>query len=96
VDDTVDGGPILIQSIVPVEPNDTPENLAKRILPHEHRTYSKAIQLHVDERIKQEDGRVVVDLSGGWEEEWNRRQAPFIRRQTEQQLREEQIIRPSA
>ena len=96
VDDSVDGGPIIIQRRVPVESNDTPETLAKRILPHEHRTYSKAIQLHVDERIKLEDGRAVIDWGGGWEEEWNRRQAAFIRYQTEQSVEKERFIESSA
>jgi phosphoribosylglycinamide formyltransferase-1 len=78
VDESVDGGPTIIQTTVPVNTTDTPETLAKRILIQEHRTYSKAIQLHADERIKVSEGRVVIDWSDNWEEDWNRRQERFI------------------
>ena len=77
VDESVDGGPIILQSTVPVEPTDTSESLAQRILIQEHRTYSKAIQLHVDGRINITNDKALIDWSGGWEEEWNRRQEAF-------------------
>jgi formyltetrahydrofolate-dependent phosphoribosylglycinamide formyltransferase len=86
VDQSVDGGPIILQSTVPVKPNDTPESLAHRILIQEHRVYSKAIQLHVDERISVTDRKVLIDWSGDWNERWNRRQEAFIRHQTEDEL----------
>lgn len=35
----LDGGPILGQARVPVLPGDTPESLAQRVLPMEHRLY---------------------------------------------------------
>ena len=79
VDESVDGGPIILQSIVPVEPTDTPESLAQRILIQEHRTYPKAIQLHVDGRIKIVNGKAHIDWSGDWIEEWNRRQEALIK-----------------
>lgn len=81
VDESVDGGPVILQSIVPVESTETPESLAHRILVQEHRTYSKAIQLHVDGRVSVVNHKVLIDWSGGWEEEWNRRQKPFICKQ---------------
>ncbi|HUK50756.1 MAG TPA: phosphoribosylglycinamide formyltransferase [Terriglobales bacterium] len=81
-DESVDGGPVILQSIVPVETTDTPETLAERILVQEHRTYSKALQLHVDDRISVKEHRAIVDYSGGWEEGWNRRQEAFIQYQT--------------
>ena len=81
VDQSVDGGPIILQSTVPVEATDTPESLAHRILIQEHRTYSKAIQLHVDGRIKIVDGKNLIDWSGGWEEKWNRKQEALIKHQ---------------
>lgn len=87
VDESVDGGPIILQSRVPIRPTDTPETLAHRVLTQEHRTYSKAIQLHVDNRIKIIDGKAVIDLGGGWEKDWNRRQERFIQLQTEQLTR---------
>ena len=45
VEDGYDTGPIALQSTVPVEPEDTPESLAARILPVEHATYVKAVGL---------------------------------------------------
>lgn len=84
VDESVDGGPIVLQSTVPVELGDTAVSLAQRILVQEHRTYSKAIQLHADERIAVHDGKASVDWSGDWDERWNHRQEAFIRYQNKQ------------
>lgn len=84
VDNSIDGGPILLQSTVPVEPGDTPEKLARRVLMHEHRTYSKAIQLHVDDRIRVKDRNVSIDWTGNWESNWNLRQEAFIQNQMKQ------------
>ncbi len=93
VDESVDGGPIVLQSTVPIEPGDTPEFLAERILIQEHRTYSKAIQLHADGRITVRDGKALVDWSGGWEERWNRRQEPFIQHQSDRG--QEHLLKPA-
>ena len=43
VDDTLDGGPIVLQEAIDVLPSDTPETLAARILEVEHRIYPLAI-----------------------------------------------------
>ena len=83
VDESVDGGPIILQSSIPVEPEDTAATLAGRVLIQEHRTYSKAIQLKADERIHTTNGKVTIDWSGDWETGWNRRQAAFIKYQEE-------------
>lgn len=45
VDDSVDGGPIICQAVVPVMDNDTPDTLAARILIEEHRIYTEAVNL---------------------------------------------------
>lgn len=95
VDNSIDGGPIILQSTVPVKVGDTPETLGRRILIHEHRTYSKAIQLHVDERIIVKDGKVSIDLSDDWEDQWNRRQEAFIRDQAEQSQNQERLLQSS-
>lgn len=42
-----DEGPVLGRSKVPVKENDTPEELAKRILKKEHQLYPKVIQEHL-------------------------------------------------
>ncbi len=81
VDETVDGGPSILQTIVPVEPTDTPELLAHRVLIQEHRTYPKAIQLHVDGRIRIANGSTKLDMSSDWENNWNRRQEVYIQHQ---------------
>jgi phosphoribosylglycinamide formyltransferase-1 len=81
VDESVDGGPIILQTSIPVEPGDTPHTLAQRVLIQEHRTYSKAIQLHVDERIHVHDRKVTIDWSEDWEARWKERQRAFIKYQ---------------
>lgn len=43
VDDTLDGGPIVLQEAIDVLPSDTAETLAARILEVEHRIYPLAI-----------------------------------------------------
>ncbi len=93
VDESVDGGPIVLQSTVPVELGETAESLAERVLVEEHRTYSKAIQLHADGRIAVHDGNATVDWSGDWEERWNRRQEAFIQYQSEQT--QEHLLKPA-
>ena len=43
VDEEYDHGPIVAQVVVPVQPDDTPDALAKRVLQQEHRLYSKVV-----------------------------------------------------
>ncbi|MDT5293559.1 MAG: phosphoribosylglycinamide formyltransferase 1 [Acidobacteriota bacterium] len=45
VDETLDGGPIITQRVVPVLDGDTPDSLAARILVEEHRAYPEALAL---------------------------------------------------
>lgn len=58
VDCGTDTGPIILQSVVPVEQDDTEETLSARIQKEEHRTFSAAIKLFTDGKIKVE-GRLV-------------------------------------
>jgi phosphoribosylglycinamide formyltransferase 1 len=44
VDETLDGGPIIAQRMVPVLPGDTEESLAARILEQEHELYAEAVR----------------------------------------------------
>ena len=46
----LDGGPIILQSCVPVRDHDTVETLAARILIEEHRIYPEAIRIVFDEK----------------------------------------------
>jgi phosphoribosylglycinamide formyltransferase-1 len=64
VDEGCDTGPIVIQAIVPVAPDDTSETLAARILKQEHRIYPRAIQLFAEGRISLEGRRVHVRDAG--------------------------------
>ncbi len=61
VDEGVDTGPIIIQAVVPVYPDDKEEILQKRILRLEHKIYPKAIQLFAQGRLKIVDRKVFVD-----------------------------------
>ena len=63
VDEGTDTGPIVVQAIVPVLPDDTEETLAARILVQEHRLYPQAIQWFAQGRLSL-DGRH-VRLDGG-------------------------------
>lgn len=47
VDETLDGGPIITQRVVPVRDDDTEETLAARILSEEHKAYPAALALVV-------------------------------------------------
>ncbi|HVF51896.1 MAG TPA: phosphoribosylglycinamide formyltransferase [Pyrinomonadaceae bacterium] len=49
VDETLDGGPIITQRVVPVHDDDTPDTLAARILVEEHLAYTEAVALVVGE-----------------------------------------------
>ena len=52
VDEGVDTGPIILQSIVKVKDNDTEETLSKRILKQEHKIYPKAVKMFAKGKIK--------------------------------------------
>jgi len=60
VDEGMDTGPIIIQSVVPILDNDTEDSLSERILRQEHKIYSRAIQLYAEGRLKIEGRRVKV------------------------------------
>lgn len=45
VDETLDGGPIIMQRVVPVHEDDTVETLSARILIEEHKLYPEAVAL---------------------------------------------------
>ena len=59
VDEHLDHGPIVMQASVAVEPADTAETLATRILAQEHRIYSESLELLLT-REWRIDGRRVV------------------------------------
>lgn len=60
VDDQADHGPIILQLVVPVMDDDTPETLAQRVLHEEHIAYPQAIGLFVHGRLRIEGLRVSI------------------------------------
>ena len=61
VNEECDEGPIIIQAVVPVFPDDSEEQLAERILQQEHRIYPRAIQLSAEGRLHVVGRKVMVD-----------------------------------
>ena len=60
VDENLDAGPILAQSIVPVRDDDTSESLSARILIEEHRIYTDAVRLLLSGNYRVEGRRVIT------------------------------------
>jgi phosphoribosylglycinamide formyltransferase-1 len=58
VDETLDGGPIITQRIVPIRDDDTPDTLSARILVEEHQAYAEAVALICSGNYRLEDRRV--------------------------------------
>ncbi|DBA95059.1 TPA: hypothetical protein ACH3X1_002572 [Trebouxia sp. C0004] len=57
VDEEYDTGPIFAQAVVPVNPHDTPQMLAARVLQQEHKLYPTAVAALAEGRITwREDG----------------------------------------
>jgi phosphoribosylglycinamide formyltransferase-1 len=63
VDETLDGGPIIEQRVVPILDDDTEETLAARILEEEHKAYVDALSLVVSGEYEVK-GRRVIKKSG--------------------------------
>ncbi len=58
VEADVDGGAIIMQRAVPVEPDDTPETLQARILKEEHKMLPESVKLLCQGKV-QKEGRTV-------------------------------------
>lgn len=52
VSEELDGGPLVIQAVVPVEPGDTAETLALRVHMQEHRIYPTAVRWFAEGRLR--------------------------------------------
>jgi phosphoribosylglycinamide formyltransferase-1 len=59
VDENLDAGPIVLQSVVPVADHDTSDTLSEKILREEHRIYSEAVKIVLEGRFKIEGRRVL-------------------------------------
>lgn len=60
VDEGMDTGPILMQAVVPVLPEDDEESLAARILKEEHQIYWRSLQLLAEGRVFLDGRRLVI------------------------------------
>ena len=60
VDEELDGGPIILQAVVPILEGDDSDQLTARILKEEHRIYSKAIGLVLSGGCSIEGRRVII------------------------------------
>ena len=60
VDDTLDGGPIIVQRCVPVLEGDDEDALAARILEQEHKAFPEAIRLFCEGRLEITGRRVAI------------------------------------
>ena len=60
VDEGVDSGPIILQSVVKVRNNDNEKTLSKRILTEEHKIYPEAVKLFAKKKIHLSGKRVII------------------------------------
>ena len=59
----LDHGPIIIQAVEPVRPDDTEDTLSQRILAKEHVIYPRAVRWIVSDELERRDG--IVTHRGG-------------------------------
>ena len=57
----MDDGPIILQAAVPINVDDTPDSLAKRVLGEEHKIYPEAIRLIAERRVRIRGHRAIID-----------------------------------
>lgn len=57
----LDGGPVIAHTEIAIEPGDTAERLAERLLPDEHRLLCASVELFARNRVALKDGVVQID-----------------------------------
>lgn len=60
IDEGTDTGPIILQSIIPVEQNDTEASLSARILKEEHRVLPESVRLFCEDRLTVRGRKVII------------------------------------
>jgi len=60
VDEGVDTGPIILQSVVKIKDNDTEESISKKILKQEHKIYPMAVKLFAKGKIKISGRKTII------------------------------------
>ncbi len=61
VTEELDGGPLVVQAVIPVELDDTPETLAQRVHTQEHRIYPLAVRWFAEGRLRLGDQGALLD-----------------------------------
>ena len=61
VTEELDGGPVVLQALVPVEASDDEESLAARVLTREHVIYPTVVRWFAENRITINDNKVAFD-----------------------------------
>jgi phosphoribosylglycinamide formyltransferase-1 len=61
VTEQLDGGPLIIQGRIPVEPDDDARSLQARVYALEHRIYPLAVRWYCSSRLRYREGRAWLD-----------------------------------
>ncbi|MBF8780783.1 phosphoribosylglycinamide formyltransferase [Pseudomonas fulva] len=61
VTEELDGGPLVVQAVIPVEPGDTPESLAQRVHRQEHQIYPLAVRWFAEGRLRLDEQGALLD-----------------------------------
>ena len=61
----MDSGPLLVQAVVPIQPDDDEDRLAARVLQAEHRAYPLALSLVAAGRVRIADQKALIDGQPG-------------------------------
>lgn len=61
VTEELDGGPLVVQAVVPVDAQDTPQTLAQRVHAQEHQIYPLAIRWFAEGRLCLDDQGAMLD-----------------------------------
>ena len=64
VNEEIDGGPIILQSTIPILDEDNTESLSGRILKQEHIIYPEAIRLIIEKKLTFSGRRVLRKIKG--------------------------------
>lgn len=61
VTEELDGGPLVVQAVIPVESEDTPSSLALRVHAQEHRIYPLAVRWFAEGRLSLDEQGALLD-----------------------------------
>ena len=61
VTEELDGGPLVVQAVIPVESGDSPDTLAQRVNAEEHRIYPLAVRWFAEGRLRLGESGALLD-----------------------------------